>query len=87
MSHWPPWQAGATGRAPRPGQLSIHSRRGQYICLWALLPPAHIQECLHMVINWTPANGCISCQVHPGPAHEPWPLSSRQKVQGSTKCC
>ena len=59
-----------------------------HICeVFSLLLPVHIQRYIAMVIDWTPPTILIPYQVQPGPAQEPWPLSSRQKVQGSTRCC
>ena len=58
---------------------------GQYIWCMPLAPPAPFQECLPIVIDWTPTTGLILCQVYPGPAHELWPFSSGQEAQGSTR--
>ena len=40
-----------------------------------LLSPVHFQhfqECLLMVIDWTPITGTIPCQIQSEPVHGPW---------------
>ena len=44
---------------------------------------------LKVICPWllTLNTGLLSCQVRPVPIHGPWPSSSWQEVQRSTRCC
>ena len=69
----PPWWAKAIGRAS--GQGCLKHLFHACTCMWGMpLPsPAHVQECLPIVIDWKPTTGLIPYRIQPGSAHGPCP--------------